>query len=112
MWIARVLPASARGTPARSRSRRVVVAAPCGPVVGYTSATSALPFGLSCGGTIPATPGWLRAEAVNAAKRARSAGLLPWPTTTTGTFYSGPDHLAPNRVVWHDGQAVESGVVS
>ncbi len=94
MWIASVLPASARGTPARSRSRRVVVAAPCGPVVGYTSATSALPFGLSCGGTIPATPGWLRAEAVNAAKRARSAGRLTWPTTSRGPLNPGPNPFA------------------
>ena len=72
----------------------MVVAASCGPVVGNTSATSALPFGLSRGGTIPATPGSLRAEATNAAKRAWSAGLLTWPTTSRGPLNPGPNPLA------------------
>jgi hypothetical protein len=94
MWIVSVLPASARGTSARSRSSVVVVAASCGPVVGNTSATSALPSGLSTGGVTPATPGWLRAEATNAAKRAWSAGLLTWPTTSRGPLNPGPNPRA------------------
>ncbi len=79
------------GDAGRSRSSRVVVAASCGPVVGYTSATAALPFGLSTGGTTPATPCSYRVEVVNAAKRARSAGLSIWPTSTRGPLKPGPN---------------------
>ena len=96
MWMASVLPASARGTSARSRSSRVVVAASCGPVVGNTSATSALPSGLSCGAVTAATPGRLRAVAVNAAKRAWSAGLRTCPTRSRGPLKPGPNPFASN----------------
>ncbi len=70
------------------------MAASCGPVVGYTTATSALPFGLSRGGSTPATPGSLRAEPTNAAKRAWSAGLLTWPTSSRGPLNPGPNPFA------------------
>ena len=89
-----MLPASARGTADRSRSSSVVVAASCGPVAGYTTATSALPFGLSRGGSAPATPGSSRAVATNAAKRARSAGPDTWPTSSSGPLNPGPNPFA------------------
>jgi hypothetical protein len=66
-----------------------------GPVVGNTTATSALPLGLSRGGWTLATRGSCCSEATKAAERAWSVG----PVSLTGNFGASHAQAAPRRRV-------------